>query len=325
MLVTSANEMTPAKGFLQRSKRILLRGIHDRLRPLWYRRAIGGIKCLTFHYMFDCDLPIAYETFSTLKSNGHFIGTEELLDLIRKRRPLNTILFHVSIDDGFENIVTNAHPVLNSMGIPFTFFVCPSLISDRQSGARILQSNAKYARHLPLASWDQLRRLNAAGIEIGSHTQTHRNLVDLDGAELCAELLNSKAEIERQLGTECRSFAWPFGRAATISHQAIEVAKAAGYSAIFSSIRGTILPEQGWQDYLPRHHFEPGWPTATVSYYATREDPCKRGFSFLLDGSGPDEHGGRNTRTGCRKSCSPRRAYNTFLDRRRSSNFFPAR
>jgi peptidoglycan/xylan/chitin deacetylase (PgdA/CDA1 family) len=62
-------------------------------------------------------------------------------------------------------------------------------------------------------SWDQLRAMQAAGMEIGSHTRTHPFLSELQHEALTAELAGSRAEIERQLGREVRCLALPGGDA----------------------------------------------------------------------------------------------------------------
>lgn len=58
--------------------------------------------------------------------------------------------------------------------------------------------------------WDELRRLQAAGWEIGSHTRTHPDLPTLDDATARDELRGSKEECEEHLGRPCNSLAYPF-------------------------------------------------------------------------------------------------------------------
>ena len=63
----SAAEMTPPSGLKDRAKRLVLRGILDRLRPLAYTRAAGGVRCLTFHYLFPDERSHARRLFAALK------------------------------------------------------------------------------------------------------------------------------------------------------------------------------------------------------------------------------------------------------------------
>jgi peptidoglycan/xylan/chitin deacetylase (PgdA/CDA1 family) len=59
--------------------------------------------------------------------------------------------------------------------------------------------------------WEELIRLNEGGVSIGSHSQNHSILTQLEESRVAAELVDSKAEIERVLGRPCTLFAYPNG------------------------------------------------------------------------------------------------------------------
>ena len=269
----SGEEMTPPATLADRAKHTVLRKVVDRLRPLAYRRGAGGIRCLTFHYLFDHERERADRLFRALKREGDFVTTAELLAALEGAPPRSERLLHLSIDDGFQNIAAVAHPILKRLGIPYSLMVCPSFVGGGAEALDRFRRNARYARPLPLADWDALARLAADGVEIGAHTLTHRELSRLSGDELREEIAAPKAIIERRLGRPCTSFAWPFGRSTAMSEEGLAIAHEAGYRAVFSSLRGTLEPGRGVPVYLPRHHFEPSWPLDTVVYYATRAEP----------------------------------------------------
>lgn len=264
--------MTPPSGLKDRAKRLVLRGLLDRLRPLAYTKAATGIRCLTFHYLFPEERDHARRLFAALKREGDFITTADLLSVLDGSMPVRGRLFHLSIDDGFENIATEAHPLLKDAGIPYALMVCPTFVGADEAGLEAFRVNARYARPLPIAGWDRLAALAQEGVEIGAHTLSHREVSTLADSDLEPELTGCRAAIETRLGRPCTSFAWPFGRANSMSEQALRHAHAAGYRAIFSSIRGPLEPGRGVPRYLPRDHFEPGWPIDTVLYYATRQE-----------------------------------------------------
>jgi len=270
----SGEEMTPPATLADRAKRTVLRKVVDRLRPLAYRRGAGGIRCLTFHYLFDHERERADRLFRALKREGDFVTTAELLAALEGAPTRAERLLHLSIDDGFENIAAVAHPILKGLGIPYSLMVCPGFVGGGAEALDRFRRNARYARALPLADWDSLASLAADGVEIGAHTLTHRELSRLSGDELREEIAAPKAIIERRLGRPCASFAWPFGRSTAMSEEALAIAHDAGYGAVFSSLRGTLEPGRGVPAYLPRHHFEPSWPLDTVLYYATRAEPA---------------------------------------------------
>ena len=57
--------------------------------------------------------------------------------------------------------------------------------------------------------WDQVRTMAAAGIEIGSHTCSHRMMTRLPEDRARDELIRSKTEIERRIGRRVNHFAFP--------------------------------------------------------------------------------------------------------------------
>jgi hypothetical protein len=123
----SGEEMTPPATLADRAKRTVLRKVVDRLRPLAYRRGAGGIRCLTFHYLFDHERERADRLFRALKREGDFVTTAELLAALEGAPARSERLLHLSIDDGFENIAAVAHPILKGLGIPYSLMVCPGL------------------------------------------------------------------------------------------------------------------------------------------------------------------------------------------------------
>lgn len=87
---------------------------------------------------------------------------------------------------------------------------------------------ATHANNL-IMSWDQVRALSRAGMDVESHTRWHRVLQTLDDRQLRDELAGSKTDLEAQLGRPVRAVAYPVGR--RISHLARirDAVAAAGY------------------------------------------------------------------------------------------------
>lgn len=63
-----------------------------------------------------------------------------------------------------------------------------------------------------LMNWDHVRALKQAGMDVESHTRTHRVLQTLPEAELRAELEGSRRDLQEQLGTAPRALAYPIGK-----------------------------------------------------------------------------------------------------------------
>jgi peptidoglycan/xylan/chitin deacetylase (PgdA/CDA1 family) len=94
-----------------------------------------------------------------------------------------------------------------------------------------------YADRL-LMTWAQVRALRAAGMDIESHTRTHRVLQTLTPDSLHDELAGSRSDLARELGTAPRAIAYPVGNP-LVSTSPIRAALAdAGYEIGFSNCTG---------------------------------------------------------------------------------------
>lgn len=78
-------------------------------------------------------------------------------------------------------------------------------------------------------SWDQVRDLDKAGIEIGAHTRTHPALSRIPPERLEDEIAGSKRRIEEELGHEIKSFCYPNGTPDDINEQVKATVRAAGF------------------------------------------------------------------------------------------------
>jgi peptidoglycan/xylan/chitin deacetylase (PgdA/CDA1 family) len=88
---------------------------------------------------------------------------------------------------------------------------------------------AEYAQGL-IMTWDHVRALSRAGMDIESHSRSHRVLQTLDAAGLVSELAGSRADLEEQLGRPIRAIAYPVGRRLGQGTERIrEAIGAAGY------------------------------------------------------------------------------------------------
>jgi len=113
---------------------------------------------------------------------------------------LNPKTVVITFDDGFANFLTHAFPALEEFGLRATMFLPTAFI----------HASRRAFKGTDCLTWDEVRQLQAKGIEFGSHTVTHPRLVDLTWDEIRHELRQSKEELETQLGRPARTFAYPF-------------------------------------------------------------------------------------------------------------------
>ncbi|MBK7539436.1 MAG: polysaccharide deacetylase family protein [Myxococcales bacterium] len=106
-----------------------------------------------------------------------------------------------------------------------------------------LQRDRELADRL-IMTWDQVRALAAAGMDVESHTRSHRVLQTVPAAELHAELAGSRQDLERELGRPVRAIAYPVGRPLAGNPLLRAAVRDAGYTLGFTNATGTnaVLP-----------------------------------------------------------------------------------
>jgi peptidoglycan/xylan/chitin deacetylase (PgdA/CDA1 family) len=139
----------------------------------------------------------------------------------------------ITFDDGFRDFLTHAFPVLRRQGFGATVFLPTAFIGHqpREFKAR------------PCLTWDQARELQKAGIEFGSHTVNHPTLYELGFEQIRAELEQSKAVMENELGSRVFSFAYPYAFPSADRRfvgEFTEMLKAVGYECAVTTRIGRV-------------------------------------------------------------------------------------
>ncbi len=135
----------------------------------------------------------------------------------------------VTFDDAHSSVLSFAAPTMARLGIPGTIFVptdYPGTGVPMAWDGYDEWMDTEHRHELDCMSWDDLRGLAATGWEIGSHTKSHPRLSQLDDAAILAELTESRAECEAQMGSSCWSFAYPYS---DFDDRAVQAAAQAGY------------------------------------------------------------------------------------------------
>lgn len=136
-----------------------------------------------------------------LRENGY--STVPLVDvpdlLAGGRREIRKPLV-ITFDDGYRNFYTHAGPILAESGFTATVFLPTGFLGNPR----------KQLHRLDCMTWDEVRELDRAGIEFGSHTVTHPKLVELQRAQVERELRDSQKMLEDELGKAVRAFAYPY-------------------------------------------------------------------------------------------------------------------
>jgi len=157
-----------------------------------------------------------------LKAHGrHAITQKQLCEALTRGRALPSHPVLITFDDGYSNVFANAMPVLVRLHMPATAYV----ITERISGP-----------DPSFLTWRMLRALERNGVEIGSHTVTHRDLTSLRNGQALGELVKSKRTLERRLGHRVPWLAYPFGGE---DPRIVGYARRAGYALAVTTHSGS--------------------------------------------------------------------------------------
>lgn len=170
------------------------------------------------------------------------VTLDDMVRGIRGEQPLPERAVHVTFDDGFTGVLEHAAPILARLRIPATLFA----VSGRLGRSNDWMTARGFPER-PLVTAAQLRELEAMGFVIGSHTQSHARLTEIDGQRINAEVADSKHALQDTLGKGVHYFAYPYG----LHNEAVrDAVVAAGYRAACSTVSG--FNRRGQEAYLMR-------------------------------------------------------------------------
>lgn len=149
----------------------------------------------------------------------------------------------LTFDDGFANQL-EAFEVLKRRQVRATFYI----INGGSASAWCIGASRRYGDPLQPSdgcgdaylNWNQIRMMDRSGLVVmGGHTLDHLSLGGLPADLQRSEIVESKAELERQLGHSVRHFAYPTG---SYDDTTLELVKEAGYLTAVTTLPGTYQP-----------------------------------------------------------------------------------
>jgi len=211
-----------------------------------------GVHVLTYHRFGDPGRDpfcVRADHFAAqmawLERSGLAVSLADVEAHLSGERPLRGAVL-VTVDDGFESLAATALPILVRHRIPAVAFVPAGEIGTRSPDLP--------ERRL---GWDELARVAAAGVTIGSHSWTHRSLAVLRYDDRREELTRSRTVLEERLGRAVTSFAYPFGTVSDFNPTIARAVRDAGYTCAFTSCHGIVRPDAD-RFTLPRVKVEGG-------------------------------------------------------------------
>lgn len=95
-------------------------------------------------------------------------------------------------------------------------------------------------------TWNQLRTLHASElVDVGAHTVNHAALAKLTPEGAREEIVQSKARIEEELGSEVDLFCYPYGDPGSAGRREFDLVRELGFTAAVTTRKGLLYPEHG--------------------------------------------------------------------------------
>lgn len=168
------------------------------------------VSILQYHHVSDSTpsiTSISPEGFEQhmayLAAHHKVVSLETMHDSLINKTALPEYAVAITFDDGFKNILENAHPILMKYGFSYTVFINPAQIGGSQSQL----------------SWDEVKMMATQGVTFANHTLDHIHLLTRYPYENDEDWLNRVANdiemaekmIHNELGYSRKWLAYPFG------------------------------------------------------------------------------------------------------------------
>ena len=176
-------------------KGTVMRSLH--VPPKLFKLQMWLIKILGFKGLSMGDL----QPYLTGKKQGKVVG--------------------ITFDDGFKNNLTHALPILQKFGFTATNYI----ISQNIGGTNHWDLDKGIPKN-PLMDENEIKQWINGGMEIGSHTQNHVHLADIDNKNATKEITQSKLDLEKKFNCVINHFCYPYG---SYNDEIVNITKDVGY------------------------------------------------------------------------------------------------
>lgn len=176
------------------------------------------------------------EQIRYLKKKGYETVTfKDLLNNRYKQRfDKNKKWIMLTFDDGYKDNYENAFPILKKYKFKGIIYILDGIEYNKWDVDNSGNPEKKFA----LMNQNELLEMQKYGIEFGGHTSTHPRLAKLPTDKVKTEIINSKSNIEKLIGKELLSFAYPYG---SLNEEVKNVPQEAGYKFAVATDSGSIV------------------------------------------------------------------------------------
>lgn len=186
-----------------------------------------GAVVVMYHRFGEDSLPSTnirldqFDRHLEILSSGDYnvVPLDEVIEAFRTGTPLPDRTVAITIDDAYRSVYREGWPRLREAGLPFTVFVNTDAVGGGPNSM----------------TWDEIRELADAGVDIGAHSAGHGHLPFMDGGSIEDDFARMTARFNAELGFVPTIYAYPYGE---YSRELAEMVEAAGYQAAFGQHSG---------------------------------------------------------------------------------------
>lgn len=190
-----------------------------------------------------------------LDAHHTVVSLQDVVSAIQHNTTLPENAVAITFDDGYANILDNAHPILADLGFPYTVFINPDEIGV---GPKQL-------------TWEQVIAMHNDGVVFANHTLDHLHMLNGEQAmgerawleKVWQNVESAEKKIEDKLDISLKYLAYPFGEYNTALANKL---KTEGYIG-FGQHSGAVGPSSDMQA-LPR--FPAAGPYANLATLKTK-------------------------------------------------------
>lgn len=232
-------------------RNLICEKIYSMYQSAWLQKQIPkNIPMLMFHQVTDQELHTKHRIFVTkeqfakqmqcLRDWGfESVSFKDLADWKNQKKSLSSFPKRpivLTFDDGYQNNLTNALPILKQNNLKATIF----LLTDNDVNTNFWDQGE--VPESPLLSRAERQLLVSSGVfEIGSHGFRHEKLSLKNRDEALLELQNSKKLLEAEFGREIPVYAFTYG---DTNLELAELSRRAGYAYAINTDRGGLHFEE---------------------------------------------------------------------------------
>ncbi len=140
----------------------------------------------------------------------------------------------LTFDDGYQNFIQFAVPLMQKHGFVGTVFVVTRLLGQDNAWDVSLGDVSE-----PLMGSEEIKRVHSLGFEVGSHSQNHARLADVTLEVARTEIEGSFRDLTEILQCEPKIFCYPYG---SHNNNVVEIVQNSGYRAACSVKKGWNNP-----------------------------------------------------------------------------------